>query len=1097
MGRIPIVTGQIAARSLRTGDNTINAYADDNAFGGQVGRALGVAAGGLERVGDALYDIEKRRSEEKAINAVAQADFTRKELEVRQSIGPDGKDLQAKTLEAFDVFVDEKANEIDDDRARMAFRTAMAKERNRVSSRSVTQEFALDGAYSKEQADASLTALENKIMSDPTGFDDYVAQGTAVIDTRVNIPASIRETMKLKYRQDAAKARFNGMAEAATSVEDIDRISAELTARPQTTGEGKDDYAGKDWQAELSPVEFEQMVNKLGTARKAFITKADADARAALDTLDGRNDKAALIPQDELKAVGSLVKKSANPVTVAKYARIVRDQDIIAEARKLPPAEQRAQISAARGNPGSAFPGMPARVSSAINAATQRFNVSGGFLAVTVEREYGQFLKTKRSGNQKYAPSSVHSGVDLRNVRPDVVDAATVAGELFGSPLSITSGYRSQSQQDTIRARGNPNRPGVAKQSHHTDANALDVSTVGMSDEDRGRLVGALVDAGFTGIGEYDTHVHADFRNAVPASFGNKEGKTWGGWTYLSPAVAGALAERGFASGVTSDTIKRKSGVASEENIDYGQGTQLTKDDGRPASSAVGVAGMTEGTFLGLMRDPKVSARIGVDISEMSDEQILALRKDPEISILAAAALGEQNVKTMQNVLGRSVSDAETYMAHFLGSGGAVTLIKARDNLGSQSAAKLLPKAAASNRPIFYDKSGKARTVEEVYNLLSRDFVAAPTKVSFDDVQTRQKVLDETTKALADNPMQYARETGSQTVPEFSLDTLREYGDSVRQVAQFYNLPIDDMKVLGPDELNALKSELGGDNSDRTLEVITSLQEMGDDVARAAFKQLGEKDNVYAYAGSMNLETGQSSVAADIVRGQHRLTQNPDIKKQIGATPDDLADAFVTATGNALNDASPKVRQDVQDAAIAHYVETVVARGRGAAFDQEAFTRSVDAVLGGQALGEVNGEPTVLPPGMSADQVETAMQSMTVADWAAMSPSGLPPHYVDGTLIAPADLADEAKLRAIGAGQYRIQLDDGTYAVTGGTSPNGRLEVYVFQPDQKKFAEIEKRGYSPDTDFAPPAYMPEGTNIFQYENQYGNFDEAGRWTGRK
>ena len=205
----------------------------------------------------------------------------------------------------------------------------------------------------------------------------------------------------------------------------------------------------------------------------------------------------------------------------------------------------------------------------------------------------------------------------------------------------------------------------------------------------------------------------------------------------------------------------------------------------------------------------------------------------------------------------------------------------------------------------------------------------------------------------------------------------------------------------------------------------------------------------------------------------------------------------MTATGNALNDASPKVRQDVQDAAIAHYVETVVARGRGAAFDQEAFTRSVDAVLGGQALGEVNGEPTVLPPGMSADQVETAMQSMTVADWAAMSPSGLPPHYVDGTLIAPADLADEAKLRAIGAGQYRIQLDDGTYAVTGGTSPNGRLEVYVFQPDEKKFAEIEKRGYSPDTDFAPPAYMPEGTNIFQYENQYGNFDEAGRWTGRK
>jgi hypothetical protein len=412
----------------------------------------------------------------------------------------------------------------------------------------------------------------------------------------------------------------------------------------------------------------------------------------------------------------------------------------------------------------------------------------------------------------------------------------------------------------------------------------------------------------------------------------------------------------------------------------------------------------------------------------------------------------------MEGTLGRRVDDAELYVAHFLGAGGAVGLIKARDQQSEQSAAALLPKAAAANRPVFYDKSGKARTVEQVYNRLTADYVAAPTRVGFDDTQTRERVYENTKKQLNDNPMGFVRENGSHDVPTFDPNNMVGYGAAVRSVAEFYSIPIADMKVLEPEAIDTLKKAINEGTADDAVAVIASMQSMGSDVARAALKQLGEKDNVYAYAGDLSLERGQSSTAGDIVRGQKRLAENPDIKNDIGMTGPELSVAFRTATGNALNEASPRVRQDIQDAALAHYVETVLARGKAPTFDQDMYNASVQAVMGGvrgsEAVGEVNGELTALPPGINAETMEAALQNMTLLDWSEQSPDGMPPRYIDGTIIAAEDLADEARLRAIGAGQYKVQLDDGTFAVTDRVLPNGRMEVYVFEPNPEALQRL-------------------------------------------
>jgi hypothetical protein len=64
-------------------------------------------------------------------------------------------------------------------------------------------------------------------------------------------------------------------------------------------------------------------------------------------------------------------------------------------------------------------------------------------------------------------------------------------------------------------------------------------------------------------------------------------------------------------------------------------------------------------------------------------------------------------------------------MAHFLGTGGAAKLISQAEDNPQASATRMFPNAAAANRSIFYDRTGKGRSVSEVYSVLSTRYAAA------------------------------------------------------------------------------------------------------------------------------------------------------------------------------------------------------------------------------------------------------------------------------------------------------------------------------------------------------------------------------------
>jgi hypothetical protein len=104
---------------------------------------------------------------------------------------------------------------------------------------------------------------------------------------------------------------------------------------------------------------------------------------------------------------------------------------------------------------------------------------------------------------------------------------------------------------------------------------------------------------------------------------------------------------------------------------------------------------------------------------------IMKLRDDPEVASSMAGVLTQSNSFKLTGKIGRRPTDAELYMAHFMGVGGAGKLISSAEDNPQASAVRMFPNAAEANRSIFYDRSGRGRSVSEVYSVLNSRYASA------------------------------------------------------------------------------------------------------------------------------------------------------------------------------------------------------------------------------------------------------------------------------------------------------------------------------------------------------------------------------------
>ena len=150
-------------------------------------------------------------------------------------------------------------------------------------------------------------------------------------------------------------------------------------------------------------------------------------------------------------------------------------------------------------------------------------------------------------------------------------------------------------------------------------------------------------------------------------------------------------------------------------------------------SSATGLYQFVEQTWLGTFKEHAAEYGYGDlanAITKRSDghftvadpaarKQILDLRKDPTMNAAMAAELASDNKTKMEAALGRPATATDLHLAHFLGLSGALRFIRKLDSDPSTTGAAMFPRAAAANSSVFYDESGNARTVAEIYNRMS------------------------------------------------------------------------------------------------------------------------------------------------------------------------------------------------------------------------------------------------------------------------------------------------------------------------------------------------------------------------------------------
>jgi hypothetical protein len=220
-------------------------------------------------------------------------------------------------------------------------------------------------------------------------------------------------------------------------------------------------------------------------------------------------------------------------------------------------------------------------------------------------------------------------------------------------------------------------------------------------------------------------------------------------------AVTGAIRQAAQATGTSFQYLLATAQVESGLNPQAGAAT----------SSARGLFQFVEQTWLGTMKQSGAALGYGQYADaitktasgryEVSDpamrSAILKLRTDPNANAVMAGAFTQANAALLSQSLGRTPSEGELYIAHFLGAGGAARLISAAAGNPDGSAASYFGDAAQANPSIFYDRAtGAARNLAQVRDVLTARYDLAARKPT-ETINTAQAVLAPAANSAARN----------------------------------------------------------------------------------------------------------------------------------------------------------------------------------------------------------------------------------------------------------------------------------------------------------------------------------------------------------
>lgn len=212
--------------------------------------------------------------------------------------------------------------------------------------------------------------------------------------------------------------------------------------------------------------------------------------------------------------------------------------------------------------------------------------------------------------------------------------------------------------------------------------------------------------------------------------------------------------EQAINDGLSGSLVDRIIGVESG-------GNPLAKN---PNSSATGLGQFIESTWLGLFKKHFPDRAAG-----MTNAMILALRKDSDTSKQMVELYMRENAQALQ-AAGNQINDANLYLAHFLGSGGANALLSSAP--GTQTSAVLSQGQISANASIL---EGKTR--EEVIAWAQRK-----VGVSAQELAVVESINDTETKRL-EQQQEYIKNLDLSLSRQEYENSIQKLGATEREVA--------------------------------------------------------------------------------------------------------------------------------------------------------------------------------------------------------------------------------------------------------------------------------------------------------------------------
>lgn len=274
---------------------------------------------------------------------------------------------------------------------------------------------------------------------------------------------------------------------------------------------------------------------------------------------------------------GGSVIRALQQTNLSEFSKDARGQDIakfaLKEGRKnLPDIQQRIRTDK--------FLKQRRDAITTLTGAEGNVEVEGGTGGDTLLRERLQGISFSETNNPLIGSLKGAS-------RLVVGDAPTVLEELVSGPLAKAQSIfgRDITVNDAI-AKAGTSREKNTPNSRHFHGDAVDISTRGMSDNDKLELVSALQEAGFTGLGLGKNIIHADLGRRRAWAYGND---TFGG-----RSVSELIGEHNKGTQVAASTSSTHAGhdhaehdegegkptqlqkAPEEETIDFGQTVQAT-----------------------------------------------------------------------------------------------------------------------------------------------------------------------------------------------------------------------------------------------------------------------------------------------------------------------------------------------------------------------------------------------------------------------------------------------------------------------------------------------------------------------------------------